>query len=50
MAELFKTNAIYDYNEWAGVETRHPLVGFIDFSTVKPLRHEGSITASMPYS
>ena len=39
MNELFKADTIYDYNEWAGVETRHPLVGFIDFSQVKPLRH-----------
>lgn len=39
MGTLFKVNTIYDYNEWAGVKTMHPLVGFIDFSTVKPLRH-----------
>ena len=39
MSELFKADTIYDYNEWAGVETRHPLVGFIDFSQVKPLHH-----------
>lgn len=39
MNELFKAHTIYDYNEWAGVETRHPLAGFIDFSTVAPLRH-----------
>lgn len=39
MSKLFKANTIYDYDEWAGLETRHPLVGFIDFSTVKPLRH-----------
>ena len=39
MSDLFKADTIYDYNEWAGVETRHPLVGFIDFSQVKPLRH-----------
>lgn len=39
MSELFKADTIYDYNEWAGVETRHPLAGFIDFSQVNPLRH-----------
>ena len=39
MSELIKADSICAYNEWAGVETRHPLVGFIDFSTVKPLRH-----------
>ena len=39
MSDLFKADTIYDYNEWAGVETRHPLVGFIDFSQVNPLRH-----------
>lgn len=39
MSGLMKTATVFDYNEWAGVETRHPLVGFIDFSQVKPLRH-----------
>ena len=39
MSELFKADNINLYNSWAGVETQHPLVGFIDFSTVKPLRH-----------
>ena len=39
MSELFKADNINLYNEWAGVETQNPLVGFIDFSTVKPLRH-----------
>lgn len=39
MSELFKADNINLYNEWAGVETQNPLVGFIDFSAVKPLRH-----------
>ena len=39
MSELIKADNICIYNEWAGVETKHPLVSFIDFSTVKPLRH-----------
>lgn len=39
MNELIKADNICIYNEWAGVETKHPLVSFIDFSTVKPLRH-----------
>lgn len=39
MGELIKADNICAYNEWAGVGTKHPLVGFIDFSTVKPLRH-----------
>ena len=39
MSELFKADNINLYNEWAGVETQNPLVGFINFSTVKPLRH-----------
>lgn len=39
MNELIKADNICIYNEWAGIETKHPLVGFIDFSTVKPLRH-----------
>ena len=38
MSELFKADNINLYNEWAGVETQNPLVGFIDFSDVKPLR------------
>ncbi len=39
MNELIKADNICIYNEWAGVKTKHPLVSFIDFSTVKPLRH-----------
>lgn len=39
MSELIKADNICIYNEWAGVETKHPLVNLIDFSTVKPLRH-----------
>lgn len=39
MNELIKADNICMYNEWAGVETKHPLVSFIDFSTVKSLRH-----------
>ena len=39
MGELIKADNICIYNEWAGVETKHPLVSFIDYSTVKPLRH-----------
>ena len=39
MNELIKADNICIYNEWAGVETKHPLVSFIDFSTVKPFRH-----------
>ncbi|WP_289294193.1 MULTISPECIES: AraC family transcriptional regulator [Bacteroides] len=43
MSELFKADNINLYNEWAGVETQNPLVGFIDFSDVKPLRHARKI-------
>lgn len=39
MNELIKADSICAYNEWAGVITQNPLVGFIDFSTVKLLRH-----------
>ncbi|WP_195438402.1 MULTISPECIES: helix-turn-helix domain-containing protein [Bacteroidales] len=39
MNELIKADNICIYNEWVGIETKHPLVSFIDFSTVKPLRH-----------
>lgn len=39
MSELLKVDSICAYNEWAGVETLNPLISFIDFSAVKPLRH-----------
>lgn len=39
MGELLKVDTIGAYNEWAGVNTQHPLAGFIDFSQVSPLRH-----------
>ena len=39
MGNIIKTDTIHAYNQWAGVETQHPLVGFIDFSKVAPLRH-----------
>lgn len=39
MGNIIKTYTIHAYNQWAGVETQHPLVGFIDFSKVAPLRH-----------
>lgn len=39
MNELIKVDTIFEYNEWAGAETQNPLVGFIDFSEIKPLRH-----------
>ncbi len=39
MNELIKVDNISAYNKWAGIATQNPLVGFIDFSTVKPLRH-----------
>lgn len=34
-----KADSICAYNEWKGVETLNPLVSFIDFSKVKPLRY-----------
>lgn len=39
MSTLFNAKDIVTYNEWAGVDTQNPLVGLIDFSKVKPLRH-----------
>lgn len=39
MNEIMKADSICAYNEWAGVETLNPLVSYIDFSQVKPLRH-----------
>lgn len=43
MNELLKVDSICAYNNWAGVETRHPLAGFIDFSTVAPLLHKRKV-------
>lgn len=37
--EIMKADSICAYNEWAGVETLNPLVSYIDFSQVRPLRH-----------
>lgn len=39
MGNIIRTDTVHSYNQWAGVETQNPLVGFIDFSKVKPLRH-----------
>lgn len=39
MNGILKIDSVCDYNRWAGVETLNPLVSFIDFSKVKPLRH-----------
>lgn len=35
-----KVNTIFEYNEYLGMETHHPLVAIIDLSKSKPLRHE----------
>lgn len=43
MSELLKVDSICAYNEWAGVDTQHPLAGFIDFSTVEPLTNTRKI-------
>lgn len=39
MGNIIRTDTIHAYNQWAGVETQYPLVSFIDFSKVAPLRH-----------
>lgn len=33
-------NHVWEYNDLLGVETTHPLVSVIDFSTLPPMRHE----------
>jgi len=43
MSALFQAKDINTYNEWAGVDTQNPLVGFIDFADVKPLRHSRKV-------
>lgn len=37
--KILKADSINAYNEWAGVETRNPLISIIHLNDVKPLRH-----------
>lgn len=39
MDEIIRVDEIHQYNKLMGVETLHPLVGMIDFSTVEQIRH-----------
>lgn len=39
MNNILHTPTVTDYNRWAGVETLNPLISFIDFSKVEPIRH-----------
>lgn len=39
MNEIIRVDEIHQYNKLIGVETLHPLVGMIDFSTVQPISH-----------
>lgn len=39
MGEIVKLNTIHEYNMAIGVETLHPLVSVVDFSTLKFLQH-----------
>lgn len=39
MDEIIRVDEIHQYNKLMGMETLHPLVGMIDFSTVAPIRH-----------
>lgn len=39
MDKIIKLNTVKDYNDFLGIETRHPLVSVIDASKVPPLRH-----------
>ena len=39
MGTIVKLNTIQEYNMVMGVETLHPLVSVVDFSTLKSLKH-----------
>lgn len=39
MGEILDLKTIDDYNEFLGLETLNPLVGFVDFSKVEVLKH-----------
>ncbi len=39
MSEIIKLETIHDYNNRLGVETLHPLVSVVDFSTLEVLEH-----------
>lgn len=37
--QILKMDNVFDYNEYYGLETLHPLVNVVDFSTFSPQRH-----------
>lgn len=39
MSDILNLNTIQDYNEFLGLETLNPLVGIVDFTDVKVLKH-----------
>ena len=39
MGTIVKLNTVQEYNRTMGVETLHPLVSVVDFSTLKSLKH-----------
>lgn len=39
MGTIVKLNTVQEYNMAMGVETLHPLVSVVDFSTLKSLKH-----------
>lgn len=39
MGEIIRLESVQDYNKLLGVETLHPLVGVVDFSTLETLQH-----------
>ena len=39
MSDILNLDTIQDYNEFLGLETLNPLVGIVDFSDVKVLKH-----------
>ena len=39
MGTIVKLNTVQEYNIAMGVETLHPLVSVVDFSTLKSLKH-----------
>lgn len=39
MGDIIKLDTVQDYNKLLGVETLHPLVSVVDFSTLETIRH-----------
>lgn len=49
MNEIMNINTVQQYNDYFGIETRHPLVSVIDGREAKPLRFAESYITFMLY-